>query len=198
MARKKKVTKNSTEQKITTAQSHPLVYQGKVKIQVARGTKILSSKTYTNNGLPNLFKYISHALAGSYYPSLRPCKIKVLKYDRVGSDAKTPTTFMWETDKQDLVEISPYIAYDATPIVKTTVNSYATVFRFKIPFDWLFARTFNIIGLYSEANGECAYFLFTKPDAETEGLVVWDTQNLGDETGNDSLIIEWTMEVSNK
>jgi hypothetical protein len=50
--------------------------------------------------------------------------------------------------------------------------------------------------LFTEGNAPCAYYLFTKKNSD--GSKKWDTQELDDIAGNYSLIIEWTMEISNK
>jgi hypothetical protein len=91
--------------------------------------------------------------------------------------------------------VSPYVVYDAAPVIKSLGTQCTTTFRFKIPFNWLYAKKFNVLGLFTENNTACAYYLFTK---ESDGTKTWDTQELTDITGNYSLIVEWTMEVSNK
>ena len=112
-----------------------------------------------------------------------------------------PATFVWEDAYKNslLTEVSPYIVYDASPVISAAGEGYATTFRFKIPASWLYKKAFNVIGLFSENNTSCAYYLCTKPKGDD---VEWDTtaltQELKDVTGNYSLIIEWTMEVSNK
>jgi hypothetical protein len=54
-------------------------------------------------------------------------------------------------------------------------------------------KKFDVIGMYTDNNEACAYYLFTK-----EKNTKWETQELEDVAGNYSLIVEWTMEVSNK
>ena len=199
MARKKKTAKQINTD-LTTTQAQRLAYQGKVKVQILHGDKVVSTKNYTNNGLKPLFKYISHTLAGNYYSDLRPCKIALYNCLKtgIGETYESPNNFNWEEVKDktgDLVQASPYVVYDATPIVKENQDSYSTTFRFKIPFYWLYLKTFNTIGLYTEGGEACAYYLFVKTENDTKK---WDTQILDNVTGNYSLIIEWTMEVSNK
>ena len=60
----------------------------------------------------------------------------------------------------------------------------------------LYRKTFNVIGFFTENNSACAYYLFTKDGSNS--TKEWEPQELDDVTGNYSLIIEWTMEVSNK
>ena len=191
-----KKQKNNTSQEVLTTQVNSLSYQGRVTVQVLHGDKVITTKKYTNNGLPDLFKYISYALAGTSYNALRPCKIALLSCPNTGGYAN-PTTFDWNTalNNNALVEVSPYVVYDASPVVTSTSTGYATIFRFKIPFNWLYKNSFNVLGLFTENNSACAYFLFTKDSGDTK---IWDTQNIGDVTGNYSLVVEWTMEISNK
>lgn len=193
MARKKKqVAKTPKIQKNINTSTQSLSYQGKVKIQVLNGKKVIATKNYTNSGLPNLFKYISHALAGNHYASLRPCKLRIFKCNPEG-DFSTPADFNWDTavENKQLIAASPYVAYDATPVVQKTAAGYTTTFRFKVPLNWLFIKSFNVIGLFNEHNEACAYYLFTADSA-------WDLQDYTEAVGNYSLIIEWAMEVSNK
>lgn len=193
MARKQK---NITLPDAVTTQVNSLSYQGKVTVQVLHGDKVISTKKYTNNGLPDLFKYISYALAGTSYNALRPCKIALLSCPTT-SGYSNPTTFDWNlaVSNNALVEVSPYVVYDASPVVTSTSSGYATIFRFKIPFNWLYRNSFNVLGLFTENNSACAYFLFTKDSGDTKA---WDVQKLTDVTGNYSLVVEWTMEISNK
>lgn len=195
MATKKKTKLEPKD--ITSTQLDTLSYQGKVKFQILHGNKIISTKHYSNNGLPDLFKYLSYALAGVQYSALRPCKVAIFQCSTKDAYAD-PTAFNWNTAVEDkaLAEVSPYVVYDATPVVASTTKGSSTTFRFKIPFNWLYRKTFNTLGLFTENNAPCAYYLFTKENSD--GSKKWDTQELDDIAGNYSLIIEWTMEISNK
>ena len=195
MARKTK--KKTEQQKTLSTQVNSLAYQGKVKCQITSGNKIISTKYYSNSGLPDLFKYISYALTGTFYSALRPCKVALFDCNTKGTYAD-PAAFTWKSaiDDNALDEVSPYVVYDATPIVTASSESCSTTFRFKIPFNWLYKKTFNVIGLFTENNSPCAYYLCTEDGGN--GKKIWAGDPLEDVTGNYSLIIEWTMEVSNK
>lgn len=197
MARKRKTKKQVAKavELSTPTEKQELSYQGKVSVKVMHGNKIISTKTFKNKGMPNLFKFISHALAGSFYSEMRPCKIKLF-YTQTAVEGDTPifapSDFKWDGDNStSKQEISPYVVYDATPIVSYNEESYETLFRFKIPFTWLFGNEYNIVGLFNSKDEICAYYLFTNNNE-------WDTQKLTEAAGNYSLIIEWTMSVSNK
>jgi hypothetical protein len=209
MAKKtsKKAKTDITTPEIATTQVNSLAYQGNVTFQILHGRKVISSKKYSNSGLPELFKFIGFALAGSYYPSLRPCKVAL--YDCVTTgDYQDPTKFDWTkaTGDGSLEVISPYVVYDATPVVKATAEGYSTTFRFKIPFNWLYKATFNTLGLFNDDNIACAYYLFTEDEEQADKTIIkkWATQGLGSgdgeviPTGDYSIVIEWTLKISNR
>lgn len=198
----KKQTKRAAQaNNMTATQNNSISYQGKVKLQLLHGTKVISTHNYLNKGLPDLFKYISNALAGVSYAPLRPCKVALFYCATDTGSYTQPAAFVWEDAYKNnlLTEVSPYVVYDASPVVSANGEGYATKFRFKIPANWLYKQAFNVIGLFSENNTSCAYYLCTEPDGEGVKWATKDlTQELRDITGNYSLIIEWTMEVSNK
>lgn len=198
----KKQTKRAAQARnVTATQNNSISYQGKVKLQLLHGTKVISTHNYLNKGLPDLFKYISNALAGVSYAPLRPCKVALFYCATDTGSYTQPAAFVWEDAYKNnlLTEVSPYVVYDASPVVSAKGEGYATTFRFKIPANWLYKQAFNVIGLFSENNTSCAYYLCTEPDGEGVKWATKDlTQELRDITGNYSLIIEWTMEVSNK
>jgi hypothetical protein len=197
MAKKQRVQK---AKELTNNQASSLAYQGKVQFQILHGNKVISTKNYSNNGLPDLFKYISYALAGTYHSTLRPCKIALFHYDPQNGQYKKPADFNWTEALANnvLSEASPYIVYDAAPVIKATAAGYATVFRFKIPFNWLYSKNFNVIGLFTENNSNCAYYLCTADGEDGKKEWAYPLADIKDIVGNYSLIIEWTMEVSNK
>ena len=196
------MAKKTTDLPLTetvSTQINSVGYQGKVTFKVMHGNKVLSAKKYLNQGLPDLFKYLSYALAGTYTPAMRPCKIALFYCNE---DSHSPANFKWsETfDNNTLLEVSPYVVYDSTPVVKATDEGYATTFRFKIPYNWLYKKTFNVIGLFAENNQACAFYLCTT-DAITEDgtkYKAWEAVELDDITGNFSLLVEWVTEISNQ
>lgn len=192
MARKRKTKKQVAKavEVSTTTNTQELNYQGKVSVKVLHGNKLVSTNSFKNKGMPDLFKFISYALAGSFYPEMRPNKIKLFYVDT--NIHRSPSDFKWNGDTAtEKHEISPYVVYDATPVTSLVRESYETTFRFKIPFTWLFGDKYNVVGLFNSKDETCAYYLFTENSE-------WATQRLTEGTGNYSLIIEWTMSVSNK
>jgi hypothetical protein len=89
MARKTTKSKSTKKQKttpvvanITAAGNQSLNYIGEISIKINHGNKTISTKKYTNSGMPYLFKFLCLALAGNYTESLRPCQIKLFYYDK--------------------------------------------------------------------------------------------------------------------
>ena len=96
MARKKKITKKATTkevEKIAASELQTLSYQGNVCVKTMHGNKVINTKHFKNAGLPNLFKFISHALAGNFYPELRPCKVKLYRYTNADNESNSPANF---------------------------------------------------------------------------------------------------------
>ena len=202
MARQKKTTKKAATkivEKVAASESQIIQYQGNVCVKTLHGNKVISTKNFKNAGLSNLFKFISHALAGNFYPELRPCKVKLYRYTNADNEDHKPSNFKWDGKNgvwgsNQLRDVSPFVVYDATPVVKLENSSYTTTFRFKIPYHWLFEQQYNVIGLFTEQDNPCAYYLFTKDGEGNE----WEEQELEDAIGNYSLVIEWAMTVSPK
>jgi len=197
-------------------------YQGKVKVSLCRGNQILSTKEYHNNGMPDLFKFLANALAGNYLSFLRPVKIKLFKFPHAETTATDPdhltvSNFKWANcwgaesgyvDKPP-VGITPYILYDVAPVVKKVLNEgvlaptsddyhYETTFHFRIPFSYISDTTAHAVGFFpneavDDATEVSAYYLFTNAEGTD-----WDPLLIPESTGNFSIIIEWTMSISNK
>ena len=229
MAKKTKVKEiKAIQQPITKTQidgTQDISYAGKVSIKVQRGNKTILTKQYHNNGMPDLFKFLCQALAGTYNDELRPCKIKLFCYDEANSNQENtqPSQFDWQevftetsligSDTSKPRNASPFVLYDTTPVVTKReikgVNgnfktSYETTFHFRIPGSLITTDLVHMIGLYSNyvyaglEKEACAYYLLTERDSENK--LYWAPLNLGEDkvSGNFSLIIDWTMSVTNK
>lgn len=195
----KRKTKNiqkveaKAEEVLTSTKPQALGYQGKLCIKIMSGNKVISTEYLKNKGDSTLFKFLCQALAGNFYTHMRPCKIKL--YDFQNTETVLPSEFNF-TDAEKvtpyLYEASPYVVYDSTPAVNPGSDSCTTTFKFKIPYHWLFSKRYNVIQLVTDTNQSCAYYLCT----DTNGN--WNTKELTEATGNFSLVVEWTLEVSNK
>lgn len=196
MGRKKKTTKEI--KKVEGSQN--IGYSGKVTVSILRNNKPISSKTYCNTGRAPLFKFLCSCLAGTYRDSTKPCKIKLFNY--TGTSA--PSAFNWETaDFASYMEqISPYITFDAAPVVKginadndtTTIDKYQVTYHFRIPDAYLVKGQVNVIALYSnDANSQqeaVAYYKLAENNT-------WTPIDFTNATGNFSLVIDWTLVLKN-
>ena len=93
----KKTTKKAKTTKVTesviASGNQSINYLGEITVKITHGSKTVSTKKYTNSGMPSLFKFLCNALAGTYTESLRPCQIKLFTYDRVNEVEATPSAF---------------------------------------------------------------------------------------------------------
>lgn len=205
--RTKKTTKKSQTKKITetitASGNQPINYLGEITVKVNHGNKTISTKKYSNSGMPSLFKFLCSALAGSYTESLRPCQIKLFTYDRAYDSEATPAAFNWEEaiSQGSLIASSPLVAYSNSPKIKRIagVNGkdyYEVTYHFRVPFTLISNKILHAVGLFPRNEDEIsAYYLFTKKE---EGQTSWESLELSDTAGNFSVILDWTMTVMNK
>lgn len=202
------IKKSKIKGQIITQGSQGIGYQGKISIKIMRRNKVVKTLHYHNKGLLQLFKFIGYALAGTPIENLRPCKIKLYTFQ---GNAPQLSSFNWKAsfngESGTIIpeDVSPFIIYDTTPIVKAVpentlgqVDSCEVTYHFRIPFSLISSDKIYLVGLYgqntySSNNGECcAYFLYTN-DNGTD----WNPLDLSDITGNYSLIIDWTLTIMN-
>lgn len=169
--------------KITNKQQ--LTYNGNVVtyIELPNKKRVKIAESH-NTGGADLFHFFSECLAGNYSTAaeLRPTKIKLLY-------AETNTTTY--EDRSD------FCAVDEGVKVSSDDNGYYATFHFKVPYALIkpvqeqTKNKVNHFGLYktAETNNDkyCAlYNLGT------------DTISLVDLGKNYSIIIEWTLQVTNQ
>jgi len=162
MGRKKKVTietpkeqPKETQQKTTRQNSSASIgYQGKLNVQVRRGDKVLSNKTYHNTGNINLFRFLCQCLAGNYREDLRPYKIALF------ARGNTETEYFdnvdtWEFNKGNLAtplmisySNTPITRYSRTELGETVGGSYDIEYEFKIPYTYI-TKSFCKAAIYS-------------------------------------------------
>ncbi len=199
MGRKKKQTKTKEVQKVEGTQN--INYSGKVTVSILRNNKTISSKTYCNMGRAPLFKFLCNCLAGKYYDTLRPCKIKLFNFTNT---QVSPSNFNWENVDFDtyMEQVSPYITFDATPIIKgvntdddpTTIDKYQVTYHFRVPDAYLVRGQINIVALYSnDATGQKDAVAYYKLAENNE----WAPIDFTNATGNFSLVIDWTLLLKN-
>lgn len=200
MGRKKKIKKEEVKQEETVVQGAQTInYQGSISLSINKGKKVLLKKKYHNKGMPNLFKFLANCLAGNYSGNLRPNKIKLF----YNPDTSTsPSNWDWNTAWGDNTTkpkaVSPYILFDATPVVETKENACQVTLHFRVPFSYISGDKINIVALYqSDASDDqsqvAAYYLLTDENNTWDGGI-----DLSEVSTNYSLIIEWTLIVANK
>jgi len=187
--KKKAIQKEETVIQGTQAIS----YQGSINLSINNGKKVLVRKKYHNKGMPNLFRFLANCLAGNNSDNLRPVKIKLF-YNK--DTAATPNAFDWAT--ASLTAVSPYILFDSTPVIKENkeAESFEVTFHFRVPFSHISGDTIHLIGLFkSDATDDkqdvSAYYLLSEDNS-------WTPIDLSGVSANYSLIIEWTLKISNK
>ena len=210
MSKSKKAKKNKVivpTANIETAGTQQVNYLGEVTVKLARGNKTLSTKKYTNSGMPGLFRFICNALAGSFSEVACPCQIKLFNYlkaDDLQDEDSAPSNFNWVTahETNTLRGCTPYVVYDATPKVKYVADGYyTTTYHFRVPFALISEARIHAVGIYptnviADGSDAYAYYLFT--DNGSDGQPVWSPIELPSSVGNYSIIIDWTMAVMNK
>lgn len=178
-------------------------YQGKIKVSIMCGKKVISSKVYHNRGTKKLFQFICEALAGNYRPGLRPMYIRAFTNDEL-EEAMLPDTYKFNED----LAVTPYIMYETTAFAgngnaedgESTTDTYSVVYTFKIPYAFISGTKISKVALYpqnrSNANTDkCAFYGFVNPDTND-----WDSIDLeqGDFlNGNFCIVMEWKMTLSN-
>lgn len=195
----KTTKKNAAEGHNSTA----LGYTGTLTVRLQHGKNTLSNKTYHNAGTKNLFKFLCSCLAGEFTNSDRPCRIRL--FGSNGCDG-TPATFS-NTAENWSDSLTPILLNDTPATIDATAidgisgtEYYNTRFHFRIPFSYVNqSETTKIYkaALFSETSsnyqGMLAWFLFTTEDGSA-----FDPIDLVDLSGNFSIVIEWTMTLTNR
>lgn len=96
--KKKKKTNSNSDISLHTSGEQNISYQGTVSVKIQRGNKVISSKTYHNSGMPNLFKFLANCLAGNINVNGKPVKIKLFEFpsallNNESGRIKAPTEF---------------------------------------------------------------------------------------------------------
>lgn len=183
----------NTQSTTTTPAIQGLQYSGQVKVSIKQGDKIIPVNTGKNNGTMSLFTFIANCLAGTMVQTSKPTRIQLYNLDR----SEEPT------DQQTFNNpITGKISYNTTPIVKSgpvdEPEAASVTYHFLIPYGSINGDEIYKLGLWSvDTSGEAypmAYYLFHNAAGWTPIDIKRDTN--ADQ--NYSLIIEWTLYISNK
>ena len=207
---------NKIETETTLSGKQYLGYEGKILVKVVKNNKTLITREYHNSGMPKLFEFLAKCLGGTRSEFLRPVKIKLFKYAAADeANADRPDQFRWE-EAWNLAEegpeqVSPFIMYNATPVIRRTIAEeaetnytisgedyqYEVTLHFSVPSSYMSEDVIHLVGLYpnnaiDNKDDVSAYYLFTDADNN------WSPLELSQVGGNFSIFIEWTLVVSNK
>lgn len=179
-------------------------YKGVVTVSLFHKDKLLKTVTSHNEGLENLFMFVSKCLAGRWAEAQesRPCKLVLLEKDEresfEGSTRSTPLTDTEETGYwTSKYAISTPMVYDNAALNATTPTSGSVTYHFRIPSLALTAgkkikKLLLLPSLYtSYSKDACAYFIL-----EGEGLE--DGITIPEQGGNTTVIIDWTLIFTNE
>lgn len=196
MGRKKKNT-----QKTVVTSTQQIGYQGSINLNIANGKRTLLTKKYHNSGRYKLFKFLANCLAGNFAEPLRPVKVRLYYLPNATLDEHDPEfiaadEFNFETQNNKLIAASPFIVYDATPVIdETNENNVKITLHYSIPFAYISKEKIHIIALYSSnssgTNEASAYYVLKDNDG-------WDPLDLTDIVGDYSIIFNWELAISNK
>ena len=205
MGRKKK------QQQPAKQQTSSIGYTGNITISVQAGNKIISKKTYHNNGSKALFKFLVTCIRGDYATanSMRPFYIKLfrvkdgtpkqireyLNNEGWESSNTSNTTF----DASKIVLASSEVSYNKTATIGDDESS--VTLHFRIPYAYIFQTEIHMACLYGKNSHNdlnwSAYYLLTDAGTTTENLEEnWTALNISP-AKNYNLLIDWTMSISN-
>lgn len=190
MGRKKKQQAVEIKKSETTN----IGYQGKVTVSILRGNKVISRTKNHNTGHTKLFLFLCKALQGDFDTNLRPCRIALFTIKDENEQVTNP---YWTPD----TAITSKILNDTTAIVDPAANS--VTYHFRIPISYISIGN-DKISVYKAAlygnnvtdeydKDKAATYLFADLKAKQWEPIIVDMNK----KGNYSIIIEWTMTISN-
>ena len=167
-------------------------YEGKVKVSIGRGKKIISSKTYHNNGGIPLFDFLLSTISGSMNEEYRP------KYIKLFQSSGSPTEGITSSSTQ-VCTVIPYNTISNIEYGENNVGRCICI-HFTIPCSYLSMNSstsisINQAGLYCSAYGSTgaesnysAYFNFLNDAGDA-----WDPITVSSWQGDYNIFIEWTL-----
>lgn len=206
MGRKKK------KQQPVKQQTSSIGYTGNITVSVQAGNKIISKKTYHNNGSKALFKFLATCIRGDYATadSMRPFAIKLFKV----VEGQTPQNIRdyldkegWSYDRGQFIDsklilASNEISYNKTATINDDSTGVSATLHFKIPYAYIFENEIYMACIYGKNSHDdinwSAYYLLTNAEKKGETDQKKWTPLTINQTKNYNLLIDWTMSISNK
>lgn len=200
-------------------------YQGHIKVSVLKKDKLISTRKFNNSGRYPLFQFITDCLAGNYKNAEihRPYCLALFtiggETDNLESDS-----LKWSEIKDNIKTSDNKIGYYAQSKNKVTygdlflktvpkvevksgiIGNASITYTFNIPFSHIYTESktgINLVCLYDRENrrnyDNPSAFFFVMNDDGTRVTSLVDTELLTDNSAvNYNLIIEWTLDISNK
>lgn len=173
-----------------------LGYEGKVTLTLKSNNRVIQTKTYTNAGTAQLFKFLGYCLLGAYEEArgLLPTKIMLLRNSSNGinytSASVNPRAVEPRSEFRGRSQI-PLIVSDSIE------KQVKVIYSFEVPKSAIGGK-FNQIALYGadvpkdeEENFSAFYFLVDDYGAIAElDPSLWSDTTV--------LLIDWELNISNK
>ena len=174
-----------------------LGYEGKVTLTLKSNDRVLTTKTYKNNGTAHLFKFLGLCLMDSYEEAKKwlPNKILLLSNDSDTDPSKADYAAGTQASEwRSFIQTPTIISNNST---SSSAAEVSVVYSFEIPKNAIF-KPFNQVALYGAGVAETdisdfsAYYFLTNEFGRIAPLdtSLWSATTV--------LLIEWELTVSNK
>lgn len=182
------------KKKVDSSIKNNLSYEGKVIISFLnkKTNKIISKKTYKNNGTNFLFSFLAYCFCGNYTSAepLRPLYIQIFKGGEINS-------IIGETISFNNPKTVKIIIIDK-PTFQVDDNKGSITYEVRIPAKSINnIEECNLFGLfcsenYTSNNKPSAYFLIKNDDG------TWGKLKNENTSSDTVIIVNWVLEISNK
>lgn len=169
-----------------------LGYEGKVTLTLRSNNRVITSKTYKNNGTTRLFKFLGECLRGNFgtdTQNLVPNKILLL-YNKSGA---TPMSAI-------PTEVEPRSLWQAIAQIPT-IDSDSTASQVKVTYSFEVPKaaitgSFNQVALYG--TGVTSIDEFSAYYYLVDDTGAFEYQDANTWSATTVLLIEWELSLSNK
>jgi len=187
--------------KVNKKSEAAIAYSGKVTVNLKRGSRILSTKQYHNQGLPALFRGLRDIFMGrDALDTTIPHSIALYSFDSEESANRCSSSTSWsdlckEQLNNHLLRITPYIPL-ASSEVRDDVDEGTLGLQFKVDYSQITSgKKVYILALFprkitevSEDQSAIAVYKLTTADG------TWDPQPI---KISSTLLIDWQISFMN-
>jgi hypothetical protein len=169
-----------------------LGYEGKVTLTLKRDNRVLTHKTYKNNGTAQLFQFLGYCLLDSYEEAKRLLPTKILLLRNLGEDANS-------TSPTNVVQCTTWQGLAQTPIIKSESDKaqVSVTYSFEIPREAISGK-FNQVALYGASKTYNDIDEFSAYYFLTDNVGRFVTEDPAEWSATTVLLIEWELTLSNK